>query len=181
MVGVSRVISGAHFPHDVALGALIGFVGLFATYDGGWWMWSPACHFAVAAFTFGVSWSARGSNGLIPTLLVKEGVESCGLSLGMAVSLLALQSAGHDVAASGADAGQVLSSVLHTVSLSTGVAGILLVGLVDAVGSWRRHSYPGGLVTVFGLLELVLYSAALVVVTAVVVPLLLPVALSALL
>ncbi len=41
VVGVSRVIAGAHFFHDVGLGALIAGAGLYAHLGSHPWMWSP--------------------------------------------------------------------------------------------------------------------------------------------
>lgn len=42
VVGVSRVIAGAHFLHDVGLGALIAGAGLFVHVGGEAWMWNPS-------------------------------------------------------------------------------------------------------------------------------------------
>ena len=53
VVGVSRVIAGAHFLHDVALGALIAGVGLLAHVGGEAWMWNPTPYVQPTYWTLG--------------------------------------------------------------------------------------------------------------------------------
>ena len=89
LVMLSRVASGAHFPGDVALGAVVGTCGIvFLETAPGWafsWRFLTLC----GAVTLFVALQVRATDNRrkVAYLLVKEGVSSAGLAFGCAAAL----------------------------------------------------------------------------------------------
>jgi membrane-associated phospholipid phosphatase len=87
-VALSRMVSGAHFLHDVLAGAAIAGIAYACVVWSTRWLLSVPLHVCLSALSLFFATRVRNTTNRVETKLVKEGIESAGMCAGLAVALL---------------------------------------------------------------------------------------------